>query len=604
MCGIAGFRTFAAPHDGLEEGLARASERMVRRGPDGSGTWISEDRTVGFAHRRLAIIDLSPGGAQPMREEAAGLVITYNGEIYNYRELREELEAKGHRFRTGSDTEVLLKMYAEHGSDMCRHLVGMFALGIYREHDRSVFLARGPVGIKPLYYAWEGETLWFASQVKALVAAGVDAAHDPAGVTGFLLWGNVPSGMTIYKKIREVAPGTSMLVRADGSTHTTRYFDFVEQLQLRAEEVSNLSVEDAAESFREEVRATVKRHFVADVPVSVFLSAGKDSATLLALASEVLPEPPSAVTLGFKEYHGTEWDEVPVAQEVAAAYGCPHHVVEVGADDFLLERDNILDAMDQPSVDGVNTYFVSQAARKVGFKVALSGLGADEVLGGYSSFESVPKLVRASGIAASVPGFGVAIREVARRVIRERTSPKYASLLEYGGSVGGAYLLRRAMFMPWEIKKLLPRGFAEKGLETLGEPGASDRLVEPLKGRFTEIVALETMKYMVPRLLRDSDWASMYHSLELRVPFVDTPFLRLVMKRLQLDERYLKSDLLTVPARPLPASVTNRPKTGFMVPVTSWLLGDAAGSDKSLRGWAAKVLASQTGIEIESLRPR
>ncbi|MGE0001168.1 MAG: asparagine synthase-related protein, partial [Fimbriimonadaceae bacterium] len=281
-----------------------------------------------------------------------------------------------------------------------------------------------------------------------------------------------------------------------------------------------------------------------------------------------------------------------------------HHVIEVGADDFREEKLNILDAMDQPSVDGVNTYFVSRAATKAGFKVALSGLGADEVLGGYSSFESVPKLVRAAKMGSSVPGFGLAIRQIARQVLRNRASPKYASLLEYGGSVGGAYLLRRALFLPWEIRELLPKEIAAKGLEELDEPEISNDMVKPLHGTFTEIVALETTKYMVPRLLRDSDWASMYHSLELRVPFIDAPFLRVVMRRLEEEARHKKSDLLKIPSRPLPPSVTNRPKTGFMVPVTSWLLGGRAGAkDNSLREWASYVLEAQTGLTLRDRRP-
>ncbi len=539
-----------------------------------------------------------------MHFEEAQLHITFNGEIYNYRELREDLAAKGHTFRTGSDTEVVLHMYAEYGEAMCNRLVGMFGFAIYDERDRSLFLARGPVGIKPLYFAWDGDVFWFASQVKALLAAGISTEISPAGLTGFLLWGHVPSGMTMYQAIREVAPGTTMRVAADGSATVNRHFDFVEELQRKSEAIERLSPEDALASFHEEVRATVRRHFVADVPVSVFLSAGKDSSTLLALAAEVLPEPPSAVTLAFKEYAGTDWDEVPIARQVAEACGSPHHVVEVGEEDFRREKDNILEAMDQPSVDGVNSYFVSRAARQVGFKVALSGLGADEILGGYSSFESIPKLVRAAKIGSAVPGFGLALRQIARRVIRDRASPKYASLLEYGGTVGGAYLLRRALFMPWEIREMLPRHIAKRGLEELGEPTISNGLVEPLSGRFTEIVALETMKYMVPRLLRDCDWASMYHSLEVRVPFVDAPFLRLVMRRLDEEANYSKSDLLGVPKARLPRSVTHRPKTGFMVPVTSWLLGEERGKgDNSLRHWATHVLSAQTGIEIEQKSP-
>jgi asparagine synthase (glutamine-hydrolysing) len=556
---------------------------------------VSDDGTVGLAHRRLAIIDLSPGGHQPMGLCEAPLQIVFNGQIYNHREIREELEAAGHCFRTDSDTEVLLRAYLEHGTEVCSRLRGMYAFAVYDGRDKSLFLARDPFGIKPLYLWQSGSRRWFSSQVKALIAAGLPTTPSAAGHAGFLLWGHVPAGRTLYHEVTELAAGTWTKLWADGRSESGTHFAVVDEIAHPRLAAPRSSVE-AKEALDHALRQSVRRHFVSDVPVSLFLSSGRDSSTLCALAQEATGQTLAAVTLAFREYLGTGWDETALAVDVAELYGADHTVTQLGAEDFESNRDELIASMDQPSVDGVNTFFVSKVTREAGFKVALSGLGADEIFQGYSSFVTVPRLARAAAIASAIPGFGRAVRNVASHLLDGRSSPKYAGLIEIGGSYGGAYLLRRGLFMPWELPKLMGPDLAEAGLAELDPVGEVNRTIHCLTSPIKRMVALESMLYMMPRLLRDSDWASMHHSLEIRVPFVEVDLFRTVVAALGTGHDYTKADLASSPRVALPEAILTRPKTGFMVPVHSWLRGARSHKgDNSLRGWALE-LYRQFGV--------
>ncbi len=424
MCGIAGifaYRDTAPPVD--REELLRIREAMRVRGPDGAGLWVSDDGRVGLAHRRLAIIDLSADGAQPMATPDGRLCITFNGEIYNYRELRRELEAKGYRFRSQSDTEVLLHLYADRGPEMVHALRGMYAFGIWDAREQSLFLARDPFGIKPLYYADDGQTLRFASQVKALLKGGaVDTAPEPAGSVGFLILGAVPEPFTLYRGVRALPAGAHLTVRRDGEPALGTHFSIRDEL-ARAQECPP-PARARHEVLAEALRDTVRHHLVSDVPVGVFLSSGLDSALVTALASEETVGPLQAITLGFDEYRGTANDEVPLAQTVAARYGARHEASFVSREDFESELENILANMDQPSIDGVNTYFVSRAAARSGLKVALSGLGGDELFGGYPSFRHVPRLAEWLRFVRLLPMLGRAARFLSAPLLRSVTSPK------------------------------------------------------------------------------------------------------------------------------------------------------------------------------------
>ena len=377
MCGIAA--AFAYGGSGVDRaGLVQACDQMAPRGPDGSGLWLTPDGRAGLGHRRLSIIDLSEEGAQPMRSASGAHVIVFNGEIYNYQALRDELERDGHRFRSHSDTEVLLHLWATRGEAMLENVRGMFAFAIWDAERQGLFLARDPYGIKPLYIADDGKTIRVASQVKALLAGGgVDTEPDPAGHVGFFLWGHVPEPHTFYRGIRALPPGHSLWVDASGPRSERSFASVPEALaaaERAAETAPPCSAEEAQERLRGALVDSVRHHLVADVDVGVFLSSGRDSTTLAALASEVGGQL-RTVTLGFTEYRGTADDEVPLAERVAAHYGARHDTVWIDRADFHDAFARFLASMDQPTLDGVNSYFVSRAAAQAGLKVALSGLG-------------------------------------------------------------------------------------------------------------------------------------------------------------------------------------------------------------------------------------
>ncbi len=594
MCGIAGilaFHSSAPPVDRAQ--LRTVRDHMAARGPDGLGEWFSDDGRVGLGHRRLAIIDLSDRAAQPMASADGSLVITFNGEIYNYRELKAQLEAKGRVFRTTSDTEVLLQLYAEKGEAMLQDLRGMFAFALWDARKQALLLARDAFGIKPLYCANDGKTLRFASQVKALLAGGdINTAPEPAGHAGFYLWGSVPEPFTLYAGIRCLPAGHYQWVSAAGVAHPQAFCRIADVLRDAANQPATGSRHDALDAIAAAVRGSIAAHHVADVPVGMFLSAGIDSALITALSVEH-GERPHTLTLAFAEYAGTPNDESPLAGQLAAQFGTHHATVMVHKADFIAQRQRLLAAMDQPSIDGVNTWFVVQAAASQGIKVALSGLGGDELFASYPSFTDVPRMRRLMRPLARVPGLGRALRKVSAPVLSRVTSPKYAGLIEYGGTLGGAYLLRRGLYMPWELPGILGRDLAKQGWRDLRcQAGLSDTVAGIGPDRLA-VSALEMSCYMRNQLLRDADWASMAQSLEIRVPFLDVPLLRTVAPWFAAHPQISKRDVAAAIVPNLPKILLNKPKTGFSVPVREWLMGNQANTQgRGLRGWARAIQGS------------
>ncbi len=602
MCGIAGIFAHrdAAPVVERAE-LRRIRDHMTARGPDGTGEWYAADGRLGLAHRRLAIIDLSERGAQPMASADGGLVVTFNGEIYNYRALRRELEARGQIFQSDSDTEVLLHLYAERGEAMVGALRGMFAFALWDARRRALLLARDPYGIKPLYYASDGRTLRFASQVKALrIGGAISSESDPAGEVGFYLFGSVPEPYTFYRDIRTLPAGCTLWVDEVGPGEPKPYCSIAREFGRAALEPARLDAEALQARVREALLDSVRHHVVADVPVGVFLSAGVDSGALLGLMRDAGQTEIQTVTLAFAEFRGQPDDEAPLAERVAARYDARHVTRVVEEAEFRADLPLILDAMDQPSIDGINTWFVSKAAREQGLKVAMSGLGGDELFGGYPSFRDIPRWVRWLGPPARVPGLGRALRRLGCSLLAPyapRLTPKALSLLEYGGDYPGAYLLRRGLFMPWELPELLGAERAREGLRQLRPLRHIGAALEPDPGTpFGRVAALEAALYLRNQLLRDADWAGMAHSLEIRTPLVDAEVLRRLAPALAMTRGSCGKILLgRSPSQPLPAEIVDRPKTGFQTPVRDWLErlsapGAAAGGREHwARRWARRV---------------
>lgn len=610
MCGIAAIFAYDNSAPPVNEGELRTiRDRMATRGPDGAGEWFDNSRRVGLGHRRLAIIDTSSAGNQPMVLEEKKLAIVFNGEIYNYRELRTLLEKNGHQFCSGSDTEVLLQLYAQFGEAMLDKLRGMYAFAIWDGARQSLFLARDPFGIKPLYWSDDGKTIRLASQVKALLASGrVDESPEPAGHVGFFLWGHVPAPYTLYRGIRGLLAGHCMTVDRNGNK-TVRAFCRIPDILTQAEQEVRSSAESSSSAgsepmhdcLRYALSDSVQHHLIADVPLGIFLSSGLDSTTIAALAAErggLL----RTITLGFEEFKGTNNDETRLAEEVARQLRSQHETVWVTRKNFEDEIHRLIGAMDQPSCDGVNSYFISKAAAQVGLKVALSGVGGDELFGSYPSFLQIPRLVSALHPVPLGPSIGRGLRCVSGSVLKRFTSPKYAGLLEYGGNYSGAYLLRRGMFMPWELPGILDPDLVREGWNELQTLARLDETTEKISSSHLKISALEMAWYMRHQLLCDTDWASMAHSLEIRVPLVDISLLRRIAPLLARESRPTKRDMALSPRTQLPSSILNRPKTGFAVPVRDWLLSSfdpQPGAERGLRGWTRQVYSMfADGLEM------
>ena len=609
MCGIAGIYAYHYAANAVDRAeLRRIRDHMAARGPDGVGEWYSQDERVAFGHRRLTIIDLSERGAQPMTSADGKLVVTFNGEIYNYRQLRVALEARGRTFRTQTDTEVLLHLYAEKGEAMVNYLRGMFAFGLWDSEKNALLLARDPYGIKPLYYADDGWTLRFASQVKALLAGGkVSSNHEPAGWVGFCLFGSVPEPFTTYQEIRALPAGSTLWVDRVGTREIKQYFSVADTYCNAEPARSPASDEDLQRGVREALLDSVRYHLVADVPVGAFLSSGIDSGALVGLMRDAGQQEIRTVTLAFEEFRGRSEDEAPIAAEIAVQYGTRHTTRVVTEREFRDDLPKILAAMDQPTIDGLNTWFVSKAAHELGLKVAISGLGGDELFGGYPSFRDVPLCVCALAIPGRIPGLG----NVARRMLTglghfsRLGNPKAAGLLRYGGSYAGAYLLRRGLFMPWDLESVIGVETARLGLRRLNPLRCIESVLKPRpRSAFGKVAVLESSLYMRNQLLRDTDWASMAHSLEVRVPLVDVELLRHLTTAPATYRSKTKRLLANSPRVPLPSKVIERSKTGFTTPIHGWLQRDrriqqwrqvpelAAGKCPWARRWAFQVAAA------------
>ncbi|HJU15265.1 MAG TPA: asparagine synthase (glutamine-hydrolyzing) [Stellaceae bacterium] len=588
MCGINGlFAYHPAANRPREAELLATREAMRKRGPDGAGLWWSSDRCCGLGHRRLSILDLSDRAAQPMASADGRIVITFNGEIYNYRALRAELESAGARFRTSSDTEVILHLYERYGTALVPRLRGMFAFAIWDETRRELLLARDPYGIKPLYTANDGWTFRFASQVKALLKGGqVSRDPEPAGIAGFHLFGSVPEPFTLYRDIRALPAGHMQRIDRAGPREPRPFANLAALLKTGA--ADPISAAGLGERLRAAVFDSVRAHLLADVEVGIFLSAGVDSGALLGLMRDAGQREIRAVTLAFDEFRGTAEDEAPLARQVAERYGARHIVRRVDEREFREDLPAFIEAMDQPSVDGVNTWFVAKAAREAGLKVALSGLGGDELLAGYPSFVEMPRWRRRFGPVAAVPGLGRAARPLMRALAPGlvRKKPKALGLLEYAGSWAGLYLLRRGLFLPHELKEVMDPAVAREGLRRLRPLRRLAESLSPDPGSdIGRVCALESAHYLRNQLLRDADWAGMAHSVEIRTPLVDARVIEKLAPEIpSLAPRTGKEALAKAPSIPLPAEIVARAKTGFGVPTGAWINAVAGKTAVAARG--------------------
>ncbi len=588
MCGLTAIHRYndnAPPIDC--DSLRRICDHMYSRGPDASGEWFSKDGLIGLGHRRLKIIDLDSRADQPMLTTDGAYAIIFNGEIYNYHSLRTELENAGHQFTTSSDTEVLLLAFLHWGEKMFTRLRGMYAFAIWDEQKKRLLVGRDPYGIKPLYYANDGKTLRLASQVKALMSGGqLSAAFDPAGMVGFLLTGSVPEPSTIYQDIKALPAGHALWVDERGVSEPWSHSSIADIWQSAANNPVICNAAELRESVRNALVDSVSHHLFADVPVGAFLSAGIDSGALVGLMTESGQET-QTVTLGFDEFKGTKQDETELAANMSLSFGTKHTIRWI--DDKEVERDlpSMLAAMDQPSVDGMNTWLVSKAAHDLGLKVVVSGVGGDELFGGYSTFAELPRWRKHLSRFGKIPGSKIIGLPLSRFLSsRGLLHPKISGLLAAGDDLKALYLVRRGLFLPWELEHLFDAEFIREGLSLLRPPDfVSAGSAQLPDDDFSAVAVLEGCGYLRNQLLRDSDWASMAHSLELRTPLVDYTLLKTLAPLMvnRLPGLQSKEALAFAPKSPLPTEVVSRAKTGFNLPMKRWLA-----QSQTLDAWRRK----------------
>ena len=582
MCGIAGM--IGRLDERNRAALGRMSNAMVHRGPDASGTWVSPPDARGWgallAHRRLSILDLSPAGAQPMVDPVTGHVVVFNGEIYNFGDLRRRLVAKGQKFQSTGDTAVMLRAIGLHGPDAVSWLRGMFAFACWDPKQRRLLLARDPLGIKPLYLARSsdpeaGWSVAFASELRALLASGLlGTPHlNPEGVATTVWNGFVIGPGTAVKGVDLLWPGR--LLEVDDAGKEVRQEDF---WCIPDHAPRPPMDEDGLAAILEE---GMRLHLASDVPLAVFLSGGVDSSAMANMAQRAARSPIHTFTLAFEEQ---EFNEGPIARQIAAAIGTQHHEVVLTEGRFVENLDTALDSLDQPTFDGLNAYYMSHAIRAAGFTVALSGTGGDELFGGYTSYRDLPVLQRWCQRAAWVPrGLQVAAATLATWPLRRSGAAvppqtrwaKLPEMVRHSQDLLDLYQLAYALFLPGFQRELLAPGFAEALAD--GLPLAMrQRVIAETRARtpLSAISVMEQRLFLGERLLRDSDVASMASSLEQRVPLVDHIFFESV-DRLGDQARYRplgrKAMLRRIGLRGLDPTLFERPKSGFVLPFDRWI---------------------------------
>jgi asparagine synthase (glutamine-hydrolysing) len=579
MCGICGVIGFTDPSS--TEALVRTMmAQMHHRGPDDDGIFM--DNSVALGMRRLSIIDLC-GGNQPAFNEDGTVVVVFNGEIYNFQELRRTLESRGHRLGTGSDTEVIVHAYEEWGEDCVDYLEGMFAFAVAetskstRRGNPRILLARDRLGIKPLYYALVDGSLLFSSEVRSLLASGaVEPRLSQPALHSYLLFGSVVEPMTLVEGVRSIPPGHRLIISSRGyhsEVYPECYWDFAES--ARPTLSTKMGDRRNATAFlRTLLEETVESHLTADVPLGIFLSSGIDSTALVALAAQKRTDV-HTLTVMFPE---REFSEAEKARQTAQRFGTIHRELALSGEEMLTRLDEAISALDQPSMDGINSYFVSWAARQAGLKVALSGLGGDEMFGGYSTFRSTPRANSVAALARRTPTNVRSLLASVGNVVSKRLGSKDAhrkmtAVWRDPSFLPHPYFFTRLLFTPAQVSELLNRdGFTTSA-------AWKDWLAQTARGSeqlddFTAVACLESRSYMVNTLLRDTDAMSMAHSLEVRVPFLDHPLVEFVSRlpgSVKRSDSRPKSLLVDALEDLLPSEVLSQPKRTFTLPWENWL---------------------------------
>lgn len=559
MCGIAGI--FGPGAVRYTQAVQKMADAMAHRGPDGQGLYVSPSGTCVLGHRRLAILDVSDAASQPMVSKGGRWAFVYNGECYNFRELRDELPGEKEPLRSSGDTEVLFRLLIKQGEALLPRLNAMFALGLWDEERQSLFLARDRYGQKPLYFARINGLVLFASEVRALLASGlIERLADPNAIRSYLSYGAVHWPLTIVSGVELMPPASYMIFGKQDRGVPHSYWVY-------PKEKKDISSQELRENFI----SAVESHLVSDVPLGIFLSGGIDSSALVAAAAQSAKERVKTLCVTFPEQQ--QQSEARYASMMASRLGTEHHEIPVTGQAMLDMLQQTLEAMDQPTGDAINTYVVSYAARQVGLKVALSGLGGDELFGGYSTFSDIPWLVKAKMFLKLMPS--PALELLHKSAPFSVRISKFVEMMDGPLGLSSTYLARRRVLSWRQIKKITHQCGPDQW-----QSGLSDDFWEKLENLILSreihdaIGLLEISTYMRQTLLRDADVMGMAHGLEIRLPFLDAQFASSALtlpsgaRKRGLYPKWRFADAM---GDWLPQEIVRRPKMGFTLPFEEWM---------------------------------
>lgn len=609
MCGIFGVINFnGQPVD--KEKVLSARDILTHRGPDDSGVYFSNchpepvegSPSVAFAHRRLSIIDLSPAAHQPMTTEDGRFTIVYNGEIFNYVEASQKLKVKSQNLKSHSDTEVVLYLFAEYGSECLNMLRGMFAFAIWDDKDKKLFAARDRFGIKPFYYLDNNQEFIFSSELKAIRHYKKGLTLSMEGMDAFLKTGSVPAPLTIYGETKSLLPGHWMEIQTKSMSKSKieirqywSFFDLINNVYhpvspaesgIRRETTDRFQTswndktsrndpstslrmthkydDEANKIIRNSLLDTITAHMVSDVEIGAFLSGGIDSTAIVSLMRQAGHDKIKTISVTFP---GNKLDESKYSNLASKKYETNHFEYSLQEDELINDFDKIIESMDQPTIDGINTYFVSKAAASFGLKVVLSGLGGDELFGGYPSFINIPKYQRIKSLPFAKP-----LMKAAGFIMNGRLPAKAIEYFKNPDSPNAEYRLIRGLFTDAELRTLgwqptSQQSVVNRQRQNLNQPMTNNQMTV-----LQYVSFLESCLYMRNQLLRDSDVFSMAHSLELRVPFVDHLLYSAVLPYLDggFDKNFPKKILVDA-VGDLPAEISHRTKQGFTFPFADWM---------------------------------
>lgn len=567
MCGISGIFNFSGKNISSKNLLEKIINFQNNRGPDNKDLWYSEDRKIYLGHNRLSIIDLSKDANQPFISKDKNFVITFNGEIYNYKEIKKELEDRHINFSSNSDTEVIIEAYKLWGIDSLNKLRGMFSFAIYDISKKKLLLTRDPFGIKPLYYSFNNGVLYFASSARSLLSVpSISKKLSNAGLVSYYLWGHVQEQHTFFKEINSLEKGTCLTIDDKGNKNDIKFADIKNEL-INCKNIKFKDKQEIISYLKEAVQETTKYHMVSDVPVSFLLSSGIDSSCLV--ASNVDNKNCSALTIDF-EGHSKEYKESLLAQKTCEINKLSHIRNIIEKKEIKNEIDNFYKEMDLPSNDGLNSFLVSKKAKKNNFKVIISGAGGDEFFAGYPSFKRIPII---KNFISKLPRFKSVdklFKNTFYKLLKKyKLNTKLSGLYSLGGTTHEAFLLQRSLFLPHELGNYLN---SDEIFDGLGELNVFDNLIND-SNQFDndrlKIIYLEIKYYLCSKLLRDCDWTSMANSVEMRLPFVDWFFLKKIapLLKLNIDKKLLLEGF----QEKLPNELFHRKKTGFAIPHYDYL---------------------------------